>query len=400
MSRIPTPPLRRLALALIGAAAVPLSSCSTYDLARVAMSPSPEAAATSLARARAARYAQNPKRLADDIERGRRQFERVLAVLRGEVEQEWGRDEVLTPGPRRYVKYTDNYKSRAIVHFDRGRVTVETVDTERPRARLRAAIVTTLLTPDDPRAVDLYSDRRIELQGRPYLYGLVRDHRGRIIDRPARAEAFADHLMRHALRSRTVSTSRGQRPARYVGFDLVADYRDRQAERYAPLVRRYANRYGVSESLVFAVMKTESGFNPFAVSSAPAYGLMQLVPTTGGRDAFRRVKGYDHVPSKQYLFEPANNIELGVAYLGIIEDKYLAGIRDPVAREYCTISAYNGGAGNVLRLFSGDRQQAVRVINGLGPSRVYRKLRTEHPRAETRRYLVKVLEARRAFVNI
>lgn len=384
---------RRTLAALACLAGLPLSSCSTHDLARVAMSPTPEAAVTSMARARAARYATNPERLADDINR-------LAALLRGEVEQTWGRDEVLTPGKRRYVKYTDNYKSRAIVHFDRGRVTVETVAQERPEERLHAAIVTTLLTPDDPRAVDLYSDRRVELRGRPYLYGLVRDQHGRPIDRPARAEAYADHLVRRATRSRSVSTSQGTRTARYVRFDLVPDYRDRQARRYEPLVRRYARRHGVSESLVFAVMKTESGFNPFAVSSAPAYGLMQLVPGTGGRDAFRHVKGYDHVPSKQYLFEPANNIELGTAYLGLIQRKYLADIQDPVTREYCAISAYNGGAGNVLRTFSGDRRQAVRIINRLGPSRVYRKLRNEHPRQETRRYLVKVLEARRGFVNI
>ena len=394
------PRIRRTLAVLACLAALPLSSCSTSDLARVAMNPSPEAALSSMARARAARYASDPSRIATDIDRAERQFERLVALLRGEVEQTWGRDEVLTPSKRRYVKYTDNYKSRAIVQFDRGRVTVETVAQDRPAERLRAAIVTTLLTPDDPRAVDLYSARRVELRGRPYLYGLVRDQNGRIIDRPERAEAYADHLVRRSSRTRTVSTSNGSRTARYVRFDLVSDYRSRQARRYEPLVRRYAARYGVSESLVFAVMKTESAFNPFAVSSAPAYGLMQLVPRTGGRDAFRHVKGYDHVPSKQYLFKPANNIELGTAYLGLIQRKYLAGIQDPVAREYCTISAYNGGAGNVLRTFSRDRRQAVRVINRLGPSRVYRKLRDDHPRQETRRYLVKVLEARRRFVNI
>jgi membrane-bound lytic murein transglycosylase C len=185
-----------------------------------------------------------------------------------------------------------------------------------------------------------------------------------------------------------------------VQITMVSDYENKQAQRYAASVDRHAKQYGVSKSLIFAVMKTESGFNPFAVSSAPAYGLMQLVPETGGRDAYQRVKGYAHTPSKEYLFDADHNIELGSAYLNIIEQRYLGRIEHPLTREYCTIAAYNGGAGNVLNMFSRDRARAPEVINSLPPAEVYRRLRDEHPRDETRRYLVKVLEARREFVNI
>jgi membrane-bound lytic murein transglycosylase C len=54
----------------------------------------------------------------------------------------------------------------------------------------------------------------------------------------------------------------------------------------------------------------------------------------------------------------------------------------------------------VLRVFSSDRQRALAIINSLQPPAVYEQLRTRLPRQETRRYLVKVLDARRAFVNI
>lgn len=391
-------PTQRTLLAIL-LALFTLGACSTRDAIDIALSGNPEAALSNLAQYKASSYQQNPLRLVEDIQTAKRNFDKLVALLRGEVGKTWGEDEVLTPSNKRYVKYTQNYKSRAIVEFDRGRVTVETLDEENPEQSLHSAIVTTLLTPDDPRAVDLYSARTIELHGTPYLQGLVLDQHNRQIDSPQRAEAYADYLLPRK-QTRQVSTAEGKKTVHAVHIPMVNDYQNIQARRYAPLVERYAQEFRISKSLVYAVIKTESNFNPFAVSSAPAYGLMQLVPATGGRDAYTKVKGYDHTPSKEYLFEAQNNIELGTAYLGIIEYQYLARIAHPVAREYCTIAAYNGGAGNVLRTFHSDRARAVETINALSPAEVYRRLREEHPRDETRRYLAKVLDARREFVKL
>ena len=390
----------KTALALLVTLPLVLASCSTRQAIDIAMSGDPEHALTHLAAHKAERYKQNPLELVRDIHDARRQFNKLVSLLKGRAAKEWGTDEALTPTNKRYVKYTQNYKSRAIVEFDAGRVTVETLDQHAPKHSLRSAIITTLLTPNDPRAVDLYSARTVRLSGRPYLYGLVEDRHGHTVDSPGRAAAFADDLLKRQMQVRQVRTDHGTKTVRYVRIPMVNDYENRQAERYAPLVERYARRYGVSKSLVLAVIKTESDFNPFAVSAAPAYGLMQLVPATGGRDAYRRVKGYDHTPSKEYLFIANNNIELGTAYLGIIDHDYLGAIENPVSREYCTIAAYNGGAGNVFSVFSPDRDKAVKVINWLSPAEVYRRLRQRHPRVETRRYLGKVLDARREFVNI
>lgn len=377
-----------------------VGACSARQVLRIAASGDPRATVEAMARGRAQSYAVNPTRLAVDIHHAKQQFDALVAVLRGQVTPRWGKNETVTPANKRYVKYTQNYESRAIVHFDTGDITVETLDQRAPTTSLRNAIVTTLLTPDDPRAVDLYSDKPIRLSGRPYLEGLVTDTQGHTIDSPAAAEHFADYLLAHAQSTRRIKTGSGERTVHSVHVGMVHDFRDVEARRYAPMVDRYAGRFGVSKGLVFAIMKTESDFNPFAVSSVPAYGLMQLVPATAGQDAFARVHGRPGIPTRDALFDPANNIELGTAYLSLISDKYLAGIQDPVSREYCTIAAYNGGAGGVLRMFSADRSKAVDVINRLGPAVVYRKLRDHFPSAETRRYLVKVLDARRDFVNL
>ena len=126
---------------------------------------------------------------------------------------------------------------------------------------------------------------------------------------------------------------------------------------------------------------------------------MQLVPSSGGREAYRKAKGQDQAPSKQYLFDAENNIELGTAYLNVLTYNQLEPVANSVSREYCVISAYNTGPGNVLRAFSKDRVAAVNAINSLSPSAVYKKLRSGLPYEETRQYLYKVVNYRRQFVS-
>lgn len=105
------------------------------------------------------------------------------------------------------------------------------------------------------------------------------------------------------------------------------------------------------------------------------------------------------MPSKEYLFDAGNNIELGTAYLSLLAYNHLKLVQNEISREYCVISAYNTGAGNVLKTFSKDRTEAVNQINGRQPAEIYEKLRHDLPYEETRRYLEKVVTYRKQFIN-
>jgi len=370
------------------------------SVADIARSGDPQQTIKQALKRRADAYERDPRLLLADVKRVKHEYDNLLALLRGEVGKTWGKKEVRVATPKHYVKYTQNYKSRAIVNFDTGEITVETVDETNPAVSLKNAIVTTLLTPNDPRATDLFSDTAVKLSSahEPYLLGLVQDTRGRPIATPEQAETFAEQLLTTRA-TRKVEVENSEKTSTFVKFRMVSNFAHRQAEKYRASVDRYAAQYKVSPSLIYAIIKTESNFNPFAVSSAPAYGLMQLVPTSGGREAFRVAKGEDGIPSKQYLFEPENNIELGVAYLNVLTFKQLERVENPIAREYCVISAYNTGPSNVLRAFSKNKEEAVNVINGLQPPEIYQRLRANLPYDETRRYLHKVVTARREFLS-
>jgi membrane-bound lytic murein transglycosylase C len=356
---------------------------------------------SKIAKERMDDYARDPERLLRDLRSAQREFQTLYDALTGNVKEKWGPKEVKLPEKKKYVKYTQNYRSRAIVDFDRGQITVETVDEATPRESLSRAVVATLLTPQDPRVVDVFSDKEVPLNSNeePYLLGLVLDQQGKPVRTQAEAEAFASYLLDKKTETRVIEQDGTKKQATFTTMNMVVNLPQKQAEKYRGFVLRFAEEYKMSPSLVFAIIRTESNFNPYAVSSAPAYGLMQLVPTSGGREAYRRAKGEDVAPTRDYLFDPQNNVELGTAYLNVLMFNQLDEVANEISREYCVIAAYNTGPGNVLRTFSKNRTTAVQQINGLQPSALYDKLRSNLPYQETRNYLEKVTTYRKSYVS-
>jgi len=381
------------------------NSTSAKNITKIASSADPKAAANSMLEQKRDQWERDPMQLARDLKVAKYDFDKLMNVLSGNVKKKWGKAEIRLPGSKTYVKYTKQYKSRAIVNFEQGEISVETLE-ENAAASLKNAIIATLLTPDDPASVDVFSDSAVDLNSKrsPFLLGLVLNDAGQEIATPELAAGFADKLLPQA-KTRSIQTENGQKPVRFVTFNMVANFEDQKAQKYLQLVRKYAKQYNVSPSLVLGVIRSESSFNPLAVSGAPAYGLMQLVPTSGGREAYRRAKNQDISPSKDYLLDAENNIELGSAYLSVLTYEQLDGVEDRMSRDYCVISAYNTGPSNVMRAFTDAKgkqrfQDGLQRINSLNPSQVFQTLRNNLPYEETRNYLPTVNTNRKRYYSL
>ena len=106
-------------------------------------------------------------------------------------------------------------------------------------------------------------------------------------------------------------------------------------QNYSEIVKLEAEKYGLDENLVYAVIKTESGFDKDAVSHADAKGLMQLTEET-----FEWILTKDEIAIENpNIFSPEDNIHAGCALLRLLLDYY--GSLD------VALSAYNAGMGNV-----------------------------------------------------
>jgi len=148
-------------------------------------------------------------------------------------------------------------------------------------------------------------------------------------------------------------------------------------------------------------MHSESSFNPRARSHIPAFGLMQIVPKTAGMDTYEYLYKKRKLVTGRYLYNSKNNITMGSGYLHILYYKYLKSIKNHKSRMYCSIAAYNTGAGNIAYAFNRykknlSRKQKYRLkyaideINSLTPQEVYDRLMKDLRWDEPKHYLKKV----------
>ncbi|MDY6904262.1 MAG: transglycosylase SLT domain-containing protein [Thermodesulfobacteriota bacterium] len=307
---------------------------------------------------------------------------------------------------KKWVEYSSDYQSRQIVDFEEGYIQLDIIteaEIERRidevlRQRLRDAITEDQNTAfqRDPvaqnvenRLKDTTSDLKTGQVGdRPVLLKAIT---GKADPTDQEIDEAVARLKEQARITRSDDTAKTGSVVS-LRVSLPPNTLQQKAMEYKPYVDAYAAERGLNRSLVFAIMHTESAFNPMARSPVPAYGLMQIVPRSAGKDATKLLYGQQTLLSPSYLYTEQNNINIGTAYLYLLYNRYLKAIKNPTSRIYCTIAAYNTGAGNVARAFTGTSNinRAARVINQMSPTDVYYHLQRNLPYQETRDYLERV----------
>jgi membrane-bound lytic murein transglycosylase C len=316
----------------------------------------------------------------------------------------WKEPQVSTP--KKWVEYSKDLKSRKVVDFDNNTITIDVHAKNAKDARLKLAksLINTVKKDTKEAFKDDILSQRIEkrlkkaakakITSNPILAPLV-------FKRPPGSRELVSYAKKR-ITTRNVKTKRSKIPSlkRYsVTVALPKNTTLKKARNYLPKAKEMSAKFGIPVSVIMAVIQTESGFNPMARSHIPAYGLMQIVPRSAGLDVYNYLYKKRRLLSPSYLYNSNNNIKLGTAYLKLIYSKYLKDIKNPTSRLYCTIAAYNTGAGNVSRTFSGTNSpsRAARKINTMTAPQVYNYLVKRLKYRETRHYVQRVTKRAAAF---
>ena len=349
------------------------------------------------------------------------------------VEKKWDTYEESTS--KSYVSYSKDLSSRTIVDFEKGEVTIELiVDEEDPKndsydsnSDLDLRLFTTKLKLSskflsiNPRLLNVlmmlvfqededsnnddsvnssFTKRLSKLlkekgdDGELILKDQLVDASGKAVETVGNTLGIAKDLISDKTKKVRMHFAKDgkKRTIISIKIPLSDNHMEKRRERYKELIEIEARRFNIPTEIALAIAETESAFNPKAKSHVPAYGLMQLVPKTGARDAYQWIYKKDKFISGRYLYKPRNNVELGCAYLSMIRHHYFSAIRDDELAYICAIPAYNTGVGNVSKALINKTniREASKKANKMNKDELYDKLYSDLSSKEAKNYLKKV----------
>ncbi|MGM0452284.1 MAG: transglycosylase SLT domain-containing protein [Thermodesulfobacteriota bacterium] len=348
-------------------------------------------------------YQQN---VHDEFEQYKQIVAEEFKKYKQQILEKWEKAEVSTD--KRWVEYSENYEDRRIVDFEQGFIELDLlVDEDETDTAIEKAVdqkLADLVVEDQKTAYErdqlaqniekqikqkVKDVKTEEVQKEPVLTKVITG-----TDQPSKKQVneAVSGLKEKSTVTKKPSGKDKTKQVVNVKAPLPPDSIRKKALEYQDEVTEFSGQRGVDPALVFAVIHTESAFNPMARSHVPAYGLMQIVPQSAGKDASAMLFGKPRLLSPSYLYNGQKNINVGTSYLYILFNRYLKKIESPKSRMYCAIAAYNTGAGNVAKAFTGTTNigRAAGKINQMTPDAVYDHLIANLPYEETRHYLERV----------
>ena len=311
------------------------------------------------------------------------------------------------PSSKVWIKYSDDLNKRTSVNFESGEVIVELLNSRNDEQAVEYAkeqlnelsqVTVDKTLAKDPiyiAANNTINSKSFTSTGK-YLNKKTEQSNPPTTTKPkkvAEQTVLSKEIVEEVLTAKVPVITK-QKDRVTISYKLPANTLSNQAKRYLPEVQLQAARYNLEPALLLAIIHTESSFNPLARSPIPAFGLMQIVPTSAGKDVSNFLQGKPLLLSPEYLFQADNNVEAGSTYVHILSNRYFKNVRNEQSRIYMSIAAYNTGPGNVAKTLSGSKSlnQASIAANAMPADKVYTLMINNLPAQETRNYLQKVVK--------
>ena len=269
---------------------------------------------------------------------------------------------------KKYVSYSEDFLEKTAIDFEKGQVTVSVL-TEQTGAKSKKDILShykdawTRLTKLKAGKLEDFMEDQLDIEEGMYLARVNNLRPERLL------EAGSEGTRRNKFKFR---------------FFLKPDHLKTRIKLFESQIEKWVDHFDLDKNLVYAVILNESAFNPFALSKAPAYGLMQIVPKHAGLEMNKLLNKKDEMPTPTELYQPDTNIQFGTSYLNQLQGSYFKKITDADIRRILVICSYNWGPQNVNELIDSGK------VTAKGNAEILSKAIVRYLPDETKTYLKKV----------
>lgn len=325
-------------------------------------------------------------------------YEKSLESYKKEILNTWPTAEISTK--HKFVQYNKDYTAKKSIDYEQQKVEIEVVANNEEDAREKIQSALKDLVEEDVKSA--YEHDQLENKINQTLKAKPKVESKEKLIGDVLTQEEKKNFVEVAKKEPLMATIHDNKTIFKLNVKLPSEALIKKAQQFKQSVDVYSSKNEINKELVYAVIHSESSFNPMARSHIPAYGLMQIVPQSAGVDTYNFLYGEKKLLSSDYLYNPINNIKIGSTYLHIVYFRYLRHINDPLSRLYCLIAAYNTGAGNVARSFVGTNniKKASEKINTMTPDEVYKHLMRNLPYHETKDYLQRVNDRRYVYLKL
>lgn len=354
--------------------------------------------------------------LESEWERQVKQADAEWEKLRAEVEQKW--DEFYYSTNKEWVDYGRDKSTRSRVNFEAGEIEISTLvlleepkpaeeepvtkpEEIIPKPEIGEPVVAekllSAIKPKEKKHIIAQAEKNIEQQTKKIFSSDNRirqeilrdqvDYEGGKTVTPVNVDDYVKKYIAPTMKleKRIIKSKDGKKRFQFTArIKMIPRHLKVRADKFSEYVRKYAGKYKLDPKLVFAVIHTESYFNPLAKSRIPAYGLMQLVPRFAALESYHYLNNEKKLLKADYLYNPENNVKLGATYLYLLHGKYFGKIKNPENRQSISIAAYNCGPTRMNKILV--KKYDVNDMENAELVKLIRKLVPE----ETKDYIVKV----------
>ena len=306
----------------------------------------------------------------------RRKIDDSYKIYTKLIASKWGNDEVCFSSQHEAIHYDNNFSLRDKINYQKNTLIIESItkDVNKFNHRLNdlrdSTLQETIKKNPIRKKTELKLDKKIQ-----FVYK-------KIIPKKT--------IIKKDIKTRIANN----KTIYFVKIPFKKDSIVKLVNLFIEDIEKYTKRYHLNKSYVLGIIDVESSFNIEAESKMGALGLMQLVPSTGARDAYFTLTRENKIPSRDYILNPKNNIELGCLYIYIIQNKYLhtKNIYDDKKVQFITSTSYNAGVGTLKKSFKNTNIELK--VNNMTRQKLYEHLKNKkHFTKEARQYFTKVDKA-------